>query len=265
MDLRLILRIMTNEQKVNYQENLIPSEFVIKVTNKFIAREGVFSEFRNVEDYVPKEATQLEQSLFLFYVVQLDYAIKGRVLYAGATKLYQEKPEFFASSYIQNLSDKDLFKTLTNHMKPRYPNEAVARYKSNSKKLQDEYNGNPIRIFTDSNSAKETINKIQKFRGMGPKTGNLFFRSMVSTFNFKYDDIDSILQPVDIHDVRIAYLMKFVQNDDMSEKNIQKVKLLWNKACKEAGVNWITFDRALWLLGSEGKPKTKQDILELLK
>jgi len=256
---------MAGERKEKQESNLTPSGFVTLVTNRFTAREGVFSEFRNVEDYVPKEATQLQQSLFLFYVVQLDYAIKGRVLYAGATRLYQEKPEFFTPTYIQGLSDEDLLKTLTGYIKPRYPNEAVIRYKANSKKLQDDYEGDPVKIFTESDTAKKTVDKIMEFRGMGPKTGNLFFRAMISTFDFKFDDIDSVLQPVDIHDVRIAHLMGFVEKDEITDKNIQEVKLLWNKACKEAEVNWITFDRALWLLGSEGKPKTKEDILDLLK
>ena len=244
---------------------LRPSEFVKLVADKFQAREGVFFEFRNVEDYVPKEATPLQQSLFLFYVVQLDYAIKGRVLYAGATRLYQKGPEFFTPSHVLGLNDEELFKTLTGYMKPRYPNEAVARYKTNTKKLQDNYDGDPIKMFSESRTAKETVDKIQEFRGMGPKTGNLFFRAMISTFGFQFDDIDSVLQPVDIHDVRIAQLMGFVEKDDMTDKNIQKVKLLWNKACTDAQVNWITFDRALWLLGSEGKPKTREDVIKLLK
>lgn len=256
---------MKKERPEIENPQITPSEFVRLVTDKFLARKGVFSEFRNVEDYVPQEASPIQQSLFLFYVVQLDYAIKGRVLYAGATKLHQERPEFFTPQHIQGLNDKELFKTLTNFMKPRYPNEAVARYKANTKKLQEDYDGDPTRMFSESKTAADVVDKIQEFRGMGPKTGNLFFRAMVSTFGFKYDDIDSVLQPVDIHDVRIAHIMGFTENDEMTEKNIQKVKLLWNSACRDAEVNWITFDRALWLLGSEGKPKTRKDITELLK
>src|SRR3972149_7824100 len=174
----------------------------------------------------------------------------------------KEKHEFFAPTYIQNLKDDELHTILTSYMKPRYPNEAVARYKANSRKLQNDYEGNPVVIFSESKTARETVDKIREFRGMGPKTGNLFFRAMISTFGFEFNDIDSVLQPVDIHDVRIAHLMGFVQKGEMTDKNIQQVKVIWNQACKEAGIDWITFDRALWLLGSEGRPKTKQDILD---
>ena len=255
---------MLREHNESDNQQPTPSDFVRLVADKFQSHRGVFSEFRNVEDYIP-EGTQLEQSLFLFYVVQLDYAVRGRVLYAGATKLHEEKADFFTPEHIEKLSDKELFKVLASYMKPRYPNEAVERYKQNSRKLQEDYSGNPMKIFSESKTAQIALDKIQDFRGMGPKTGNLFFRAMVSSFGIEYPDIESILQPVDIHDVRIAHLMGFIEKSDMTDRNIQEVKILWNRACLDAGVNWIIFDRALWLLGSEGKPNSKGDILKLLK
>ena len=256
---------MAKEHEKMEETPLTPSDFVIKVTEKFLAREGVFSEFRNVEDYVPEEAYQLSQSRFLFYVVQLDYAMRGRVLYEGARDLFDRNPRFFTPQHILNLDDTELMNILKTSMKPRYPNEAVVRYKQNSRKLKDKYEEDPMLIFTKSSSASQTLNRIYEFRGMGPKIGNLFFRSMTSFFELKYDDLDTVLPPVDIHDVRVAYLLGFVEGKDMTDKNIQEVKVLWNRACRAAGINWITFDRALWLLGSEGKPKTKEDILDLIK
>lgn len=256
---------MTKEHQRMEEYPLTPSSFARNVTNKFTAREGVFSEFRNVEDYVPNEADQLGQSRFLFYVVQLDYSMRGRVLYEGARNLFNENPGFFTPQYILNLSNAELIEILKTSMKPRYPNEAVSRYKQNSRKLEEEYEGDPMLIFTESTSATLVLEKIHEFRGMGPKIGNLFFRSMVSFFGLKYEDINSVLPPVDIHDVRIAHLLGFIEKPDMTDKNIQGVKILWSRACQEADVDWVIFDRALWLLGSGGKPKTKEDILNLIK
>lgn len=73
---------------------------------------------------------------------------------------------------------------------------------------------------------------------------------MVTTYDIKYDNIDKVLPPVDMHDVRIAKRMGYVASDDMCEKNVQLVKELWNKA--------------LWLLGSVGCPTNKNDINRLL-
>jgi hypothetical protein len=245
--------------------DLKPAEFVKLVIDKFLKREGVFSEFRNIEDYVPEKSTPKQQALFLFYVVQLDYAVRGRVLYPGARNLYDQNPDFYTPDFIQGLEDTELLMLLANNLKPRYPNEAVLRYKLNSKKIKEEYGGDPLKIFTDSSLAEEVMSRIHSFRGMGPKTGNLFFRSVDLFFNLDYPDIENVLLPVDIHDVRIAYFLNFVESDEMTGKNINTVKQIWSNAARDAGVKWMVFDRALWLLGSEGKPKNRQDIISLLK
>jgi endonuclease III len=242
---------------------MTPSGFANRVVELFEKRESVFENKVNVEDWVPQEFNDLEKSCFLFYVTQLDYAIKSQLLYEGAIKLIKINPEFFLPKTILDLTDEELTDFLKTYLRPRYINEAVFRYKANSQKLMDLYNGNPKEIFNDEDATK-VLKKILDFRGFGPKTGNLFFRSMVTTFEINYSNIDKILQPVDMHDVRIAKYMGYVDSDEMTEKNVKRVKELWNKACLTANVNWLTFDKALWLLGSVGQPKNKEDILKLL-
>lgn len=239
-----------------------PTDFVSRVVELFEKRLGVFENKYNVEDWVPGDFNDLEKSCFMFYVTQLDYAIKSQLLYEGALKLIKIKPNFFLPNTILNLDENILTNYLATYLRPRYINEAVYRYRTNTQKLTEQYKGDPRIIFNDVDATK-VLKRIWEFRGFGPKTGNLFFRSMVSTFNIKYDNIDSVLPPVDIHDVRIAYLMGYVESADMSDKNIQHVKELWNKACINANVSWITFDKALWLLGSIGHPQSKEDILKL--
>jgi len=246
-------------------EGITPAAFASVVVDRFVNRSGIFEEHRNIEDYIPEKVPAEIQSLWLFYVVQLDYAVRGRVLYPGAIDLFNQAPDFYSPDFILSLDDSELFELLTQNLKPRYPNEAVIRYKLNSAMLRDLYQGNPINIFMSTTSAHEVLERIYQFRGMGPKTGNLFFRSMVSFFGFDYDDLESVLPPVDIHDVRIAFYLGFIDTDEMTTQNILKVKELWSNAANEAGVNWMVFDRALWLLGSEGKPKNMQDILNLLQ
>lgn len=102
---------------------------------------------------------------------------------------------------------------------------------------------------------------LQKF---GPKIGTFFVRTMINNFSYNFPDMELILPPVDIHDVRIAYLLGYTETDQMTQKNINFVKRLWSEACVKSGDSWLIFDKALWLLGSEGKPKTKADILNLI-
>lgn len=46
---------------------------------------------------------------------------------------------------------------------------------------------------------------------------------------------------------------------------MRRVKELWGSACKRSGESWFVFDRALWFLGSEGNPSSKDDVLNLIK
>jgi len=244
--------------------NITAENFASATVKSFESDFGIFANKVNVENWVPESASDIEKSLFLFYVVQLDYATKSQKLYEGATLLLKDKQSFFDPKYILKLLDSELLNICIKYLKPRYPNEAYNRYKINSKKLLEEYNGNPLEILNKSKTAKEALKRILEFRGYGNKTGNLFLRTLISVFNPVFDDIQDVLPPVDIHDVRIAYLLGFIESNKMSEKNINFVKQIWNEACKKANVNWITFDRALWLLGSQGQPKTKGDVLGLV-
>lgn len=47
-----------------------------------------------------------------------------------------------------------------------------------------------------------------------------FARKVVNTFDYKFSDVENILPPVDVHDVRIAFLLGYTQTDQMTQKNI---------------------------------------------
>ncbi len=240
-----------------------PDEFVTVVTENYKKHTGVFLEHKNAEDLAPN-TDDASKALFIFYVIQLDYATKSQNLYHGAKNLFLDKLDFFSPKCILGMSDTDLSKTITEYLHPRYINEAVYRYRVNSETLQKYFNSDPREIFNKARSIKEVELNVRKFRGFGPKIGNFFIRTMINTFTYEYEDIESMLPPVDIHDVRIAYIMGFIDSSQMTTANILKTKRLWNGACVKADVSWLEFDKALWLLGSMGKPKNIGDINRLL-
>lgn len=250
--------------RLRYTYFMNPADFVKRVVNSYRHYKGVFADHKNAEDMVPS-STKEQKALFLFYVIQLDYAMKSQRLYEGARCLFLENPEFFMPRFILNLSEASLKNYLQDYLKPRYINEAVKRYQLNSQKLLNEYGGNPLAVFEEAVTAKEALKAVRDFRGFGPKIGNFLVRTFINTFDLNYPDIEEILPPVDVHDVRIAFLMGFIESDKMSAKNIKRTKGLWSAACKECGESWLVFDKAFWLLGSEGRPSSQQDILNLLK
>lgn len=241
-----------------------PEDFVKKVVFQYKNNQGIFSNKINAEELIPEDLGHLDRALYIFYVLQLDYAMKSQILYKGAKKLYSENKLFFTSSYITKLPDASLGDILQKYLHPRYINEAVKRFRVNTDTLLVKYSGDPRNIFSKTMSAQEVIKRLKDFRGFGPKIGNFFVRTMINTYNYSYSDIESILPPVDVHDVRIAYLLGYTTSDQMTEKNVNFVKKLWNEACKSSGESWLVFDKALWLLGSEGKPKSKKDIINLI-
>ena len=243
---------------------ITPWVFAKIVVKAYQEGRGIFSKRINAEELIPKQANDLQKTLYLFYITQLDYAVRSQNLYRGAQKLFFDNPSFFTPEYLKQLSTKRLEETIKNYLKPRYINEAIRRYRENSKILQLKYNSDPRKIFELSSSVKEVRERLKAFRGFGPKIGNFFIRTMVNTFAYQYKDIDKLLPPVDIHDVRVAYFLGFVKSQEMSSKNIKKVKEIWSNACKRAGVSWLVFDKALWLLGSQGRPKSKEDIYQLV-
>jgi len=242
-----------------------PEEFAQEVVNAYEEGRGVFSNRVNAEDLVPQKASDLEKARFLFYVTQLDYATRSQRLYAGAKQFFEEQgSSAFNPHQILDLSERELTKRLEKYIRPRYINEAVRRWKVNSQVLTQKYDGDPRLIFKKSESAGEVLEKVGEFRGFGPKIGNFFVRTMINTFGYKFKDIEEILPPVDTWDVKVAYLLGYLDSAEMSSRNVIKAKEFWSNACRASGVSWLIFDKALWLLGSEGKPKTKSDIETLL-
>jgi hypothetical protein len=241
-----------------------PEEFVTKVVSLYTDGVGIFKNKVNAEELVPRDLDDLGRALYIFYVLQLDYAMKSQILYRGAKQLHSKNKKFFTPRYIAKLSGASLENYLKQYLHPRYINEAIKRFRLNTVVLAEKYNGDPRKIFGNTNRCQDVVKRLKDFRGFGPKIGNFFIRTMINTFNYKYSDIDSILPPVDVHDVKIAYLLKYTESDGMTQKNINVVKRLWNKACTKSGESWLVFDKALWLLGSEGKPKSKEDLLNLI-
>lgn len=222
-----------------------PEEFVTKVVDKYNQGKGVFANKINAEELVPKELKPLKKSQYIFYVLQLDYAMKSQILYRGALKLYKTKPNFFTPQFVSKLSEEALTKYLREYLHPRYINEAVKRYGVNTKQLQKLYDGDPRKIFEGAALCQEVLGQLKSFRGFGPKIGNFFVRTMINTFQYDFKDIDAISPPVDVHDVRIAFLLGYTKTVKMTQNNINFVKNLWRDACVRAGKSWLIFDKAL--------------------
>ncbi|MBT5021356.1 hypothetical protein HOK51_06275 [Candidatus Woesearchaeota archaeon] len=226
------------------------------VLDSYDRREGLFTNLVNIEENIPLKSGDKQKSLFLFFVTNIDHGTKSKLLYAGAQELWKKNKTYFDPKQLVKFDKDELAEILANYLKPRYPNVAAIRWQKNSELLLNKYNGDPRNMF-DAEEANVVLKRIKEFRGMGEKTGGLFFRSMVNTLGYEYWDINEIMQPVDVHDMRLSYILGVLDREE--SKNIHRVRVIWNEACSQAGKNWLLFDKALWLIGSEGCNNKKCD------
>jgi endonuclease III len=226
----------------------------------------IFSNTQNlIENQVPEGVRLLskEHILFLFYIAPLDYLMKSELLYNRAKIMFKERPELFDPSYIANTFNEAKLQELANilqkYLGVRFPFEAANRWYKNSLLLLQSYEGDPRNIFKGITNARNLFERISKFRGLGRKTGSMLLRCLIDLGIAKVDDINDILPPVDIHDVRIAFRTKIAYSKEYSEGNARKftriIQDVWSYVCKKGNLNWLKVDRALWLLGSNGCAK----------
>ncbi|HNZ70422.1 MAG TPA: hypothetical protein PKJ86_00220 [Candidatus Dojkabacteria bacterium] len=232
--------------------NKTPEEIVDDICKAYTNSQGIFIEKTNAEDYVP-DADKTVQIQFLFWIIQMDYATKSSKLYENANRLYKTNTEWLNPNFFLNMPNAVLLDFVRKNFKPRYANEIVKRFKVNAKLLNEDYSGKAINIISSSNSALELLSRIKRFRGFGDKLANFLVRTYIDLLKLSYTDIDQVLQPVDIHDVRLTFEWGFIDSMKMTQQNIKFVKELWSEACKKTRWSWITFDKALWLIGSKGQ------------
>lgn len=228
------------------------SQIAREIVDAYNYSKGIFANKVNAEDLLPKTSKE-NQIQFLFWVIQMDYSTKSSALYENTNKFWNENPKWITTKYIDSLAPDELLTIIKNKLHPRYSNEIAVRFKINALQLDKEYDSLAINIVKKSTSAIDLYNRIRSFRGFGPKLGSFLTRTYIDVLKLDYADIANVLPPVDIHDVRLSFEWGLVSDKDMTQKRIESVQHLWSDACKQAGVSWITFDKALWLIGSEGQ------------
>jgi endonuclease III len=231
---------------------LTPEQIVTQVCLAYDLGLGIFVNKENAEDMLPT-ASQEIQIQFLFWMTQMDYATKSAKLYENCNRFYEKNKSWLEPRYLLDRNSDDLFKLVQDNLKPRYPNEIVKRFQQNAQILLDQYHGKAIEIVEQSTSAQDLLNKIKAFRGFGDKLGNYLLRTYVNVMNLNFADLNEILPPVDVHDVRLTYEWGLVESKVMTTSNINTVKKIWSQACIASNKSWLKFDKALWLIGSKGE------------
>lgn len=249
-------------QQVNHER---AKEVVLRVHTAFRKREGLLANIHDlVEFQIPDGVVPLsrEHALFLFYTVVNDHGMKSSRLYAKAKQLFSEdqslfKPEEILSKYT-GPDDILLIENTGKKLGTRYPKETAKIWYLNSRKLLDDFTGDPRKIFLSTSDARMLIKRIMAFRGYGPKIGGMLLRAAIGLGFAKVEGIEDVLLPVDIHDSRISFFTGIIKvpDQDVSKidyyAHVKQVQRILLSACNALGLEWLDTDRALWLIGSRG-------------
>jgi len=242
-------------------------EIVNKLIEFYQQRKGIFSEVDSLLEYqCPKgvERGSREHANFYFFLIYNDHGTKSRSLYEKFKRAYEENPHLFSHNHLDyNEKLKENLKRVIFNLGVRYPNQSFISWVENARRLAELFDGDALKLFRSTTDAVSLYRKIKSFRGYGPKTTGLLLRVIAGIpFNSNLQNLEEVLMPVDIHDVRIAIQCNVFRPRDVSHKNredlyrnprhIRSVQKLWKEAAIATGLKWEELDRALWLLGSKG-------------
>lgn len=239
-------------------------ELVLRLNTAFENREGLLAERDDlVENQIPPgvERGTREHALFLFYTVPNDHGVKSSRLYAKAISLFLSAPDLFEPSSVLNRfrgpDDQDLIGATGAALGTRYPKVTARGWFLNSRRLANDFGGDPRNVFTAFENGASLMKLVRSFFGFGPKTGGMLLRAVDGLGMASIADLEEVLLPVDVHDSRISFQTSVVASEDGSvdgdyHRHAPRVQRVLTEACKEANVRWPDVDRALWLIGSRG-------------
>lgn len=238
------------------------ADVLVKLLNKQYYNDPFFLSVQAnlIGNQVPKGVAKGSKyhARFLYYIACNDHGLKSNSMYEKAKRLYETHPEYFDPRTIINLSEDDIFNAIVKKLGARYPNALLRSWIENTSFIMQNYEGEPINLFTSTDDAYVLLKSIQKLRGYGPKISGMLVRAIHGLkFNPALKNMEAVLVPVDIHDSRIlfktgVFSVPKSENFDYYDYVLPAQKELLS-ACNRNRLDWTIVDKALWLIGSHNR------------
>lgn len=244
------------------------ADVLVKLLNKQYYNDPFFLSVQAnlIGNQVPKGVAKGSKyhARFLYYIACNDHGLKSNSMYEKAKRLYEDHPEYFDPRTIINLSEDDIFNAIVKKLGARYPNALLRSWIENTSFIMQNYEGEPINLFTSTDDAYVLLKSIQKLRGYGPKISGMLVRAIHGLkFNPALKNMEAVLVPVDIHDSRIlfktgVFSVPESENFDYYDYVLPAQKELLS-ACNRNRLDWTIVDKALWLIGSHNRTDSLVD------
>lgn len=191
--------------------------------------------------------------IYIFYSCLLDYGMRSKVYHNNLINTYNNYPNLFDPKYIVDKyknNEDELYKIIKENIHPRYPSVALKKWLELSNYLNNHYSDKTLKNkITTLKSYKELYDFIINIKGYGQKTGGLLLRliseSGICDFNDKIKNI-----PIDRHDIEISYLNGVVKKTKLTNKEIDKLGIIWIEAASKNNIEASDIDKYLWSIGN---------------
>lgn len=186
---------------------------------------------------------------YIFYSCLLDYGMKSKLYHANLIHTYQNYPQIFDPNYVVEHFDnnrEELLQIMKSNIHPRYPNVALKKWLSLSKKLSSISLLETISSFQMIEELNHFIKEIGEY---GQKTGGLLIRLIKESNSLSFREELTFI-PLDRHDIEISYYNGITNSRDLTSKEIEELSSCLIRAGKKVGLNPTLVDKYLWEVGN---------------
>lgn len=204
-----------------------------------------------------KEGTR-EHTLFLTYVISIDYMTDAVKLWKKSRGAYELYPERFTPEEILKVSPKTV-QTFVKRLGARFYLNAAKTWIKISRILLDEYSGDPRNMTPEPLEISEIKRRLQAFPYLrGNKLSNFYLRAMGETGFFKVNNLNELDIPVDKQVARFTIytgVLKLLSEQFIGCAQENPLRSLieeaWRNAAKKFNVAPWKLDEPIWTIGSK--------------
>lgn len=192
---------------------------------------------------IPKEKI----ATWLFFALPADRMVDSTILYKQFSDFYISNPNFF---------DKDKLLTYDQIGMPNLKISSVFDYnkfmeftKNNFKKLMSEFDGNPMKIFSNG-SFDTSLKELKKFDGYGNGISSLL---LIFLQRYGVRETIGLVPKIDRHFIKVSSGCGLIEtNQGMNIGSVSNSLFkLYKEVISTNGFDAVILDPAIWIIGHE--------------
>ena len=224
-----------------------------RVLNAYEEKFGLFSQQGIEKEMLPeKQLAELIQNendlaLWFFFACPGDKQIDSMKYYKQLGEFYRKSPNFFKLNEINSSEFDSKIKSILENVNVANPPEFLRTIRENSKKLIEEFEGNPLKAIKNNNY-DSCVKNLRNFLGYGKGMASLY---LVFLSRYGVKKTKNIAPKVDRHLLRISAgcgVFEVTKNLRV-DKATEEVSRIYTEICKENFFDGTLLDALTYVTG----------------